>query len=87
MPRTLLGEKYKRDQPPIDEAWGAMLVRKEQMGLSLKDIADKTGLNYGRLRRFWVYPPIEWNYDDRERILKLFGLECKLVITEKGDKA
>lgn len=86
MPRTLMGERFKRDQPPIDEAWGAMLVRKEQMGLSLKDIAEKTGLNYGRLRRFWPCPPIEWNYDDRQRVLDLFGLECHLVITEKGAK-
>lgn len=84
MPRTLLGEKYKREQPPVDNGWGAILVRKEQMGLSLKDIADQTGLNYGRLRRFWGLPPIEWNYDDLVRILDLMGLEAKLEITENG---
>jgi len=74
----------KKSQPPVDEAWGMMLARKAQMGVSLKDIAYETGINYGRLRRFWNNPPIEWNYDDLQRVLEHMGLEAHLVITEKG---
>ena len=74
----------KKSQPPVDEAWGMMLARKAQMGVSLKDIAYETGINYGRLRRFWNNPPIEWCYDDLERVLDHLGLEAHLVITEKG---
>lgn len=74
----------KPKAPPIDEAWGMMLARKAQLGWSLKDIADRTGINYGRLRRFWNNPPIEWCYDDLVRVLNEMGLEARMVITEKG---
>lgn len=59
------------------------MSRKTQMGLSLKDIADGTGLNYGRLRRFWNYPPIMWNYDDLARVLAFLGLTAVLVVKEE----
>ena len=73
----------KTKYPKLDPAHGALLSRKEQMGVSLKDIAEITGINYGRLRRIWAHPPIEWNYDDLERVLQFMGLEAQLVIKEK----
>lgn len=73
----------KLHTPPPDQAQGAIMSRKTQLGLSLKDIADGTGLNYGRLRRFWNYPPIMWNYDDLMRVLAFLGLTAVLVVKEE----
>lgn len=82
MPRTRIGERFKKTPPPIDEGWGAVLVRKEQMGLSLKQIAEKSGVSYDTLRHIWGTPPITWNHRTRTAILELLGLKAELKITD-----
>ncbi len=74
----------KPKRPPVDPAQGAILSRKVQMDLSLKDIAEGTGINYGRLRRFWNSPPIEWNHDDLLRVCAFLGLKAELTVKEVG---
>jgi hypothetical protein len=54
------------------------------MDLSLKEIAEGTGINYGRLRRFWNSPPIEWNHDDLLRVCAFLGLKAELTVKEVG---
>ena len=83
MPKTKIAQKYSAP-PPIDEGWGAVLVRKEQMGISLKDLAEKSGVSYDTLRHIWGTPPITWNARTRDAILKSLGLEAKLVINERN---
>lgn len=83
MPKVKLSRYAKSKTPPIDDGWGAILVRKEQMGLSLKDIADYAGISYGSLRHFWGKPPIMWNPRQREKVLNTLGLRAELRITER----
>lgn len=72
-----------RETPPVDEAWGTMLARKAQMGLSIKELADATGVSYNNLRHYWNTPPIEWPYGTLRVVLKHLGLEAELVIRER----
>ena len=83
MPKVNLSRCAKRKAPPIDDGWGAILVRKEQLGVSLKDIADGAGVNYGSLRHFWGKPPIMWKHETRSKILEFLGLEAELRIKER----
>ena len=83
MPRVKLGNELAPKAPPIDGGWGAILVRKEQLGVSLKDIADGAGVNYGSLRHFWGKPPIMWKHETRSKILEFLGLEAELRIKER----
>lgn len=84
MPRTKLGEKYsKQATPPIDPAWGVVLVRKMAMGLTLKQLAEKSGVSYESLRQYWNRPPITWNPRNRDKILNTLGLKAEITITER----
>lgn len=83
MPKTRIGERFKKAPPPIDPGWGMILVRKTAMGLSLKELADKSGVGYESLRRYWNNPPITWSQKNREKILNTLGLDAELVIKER----
>lgn len=83
MPKTRIGERFKKAPPPIDHGWGMILVRKTAMGLSLKELADKSGVGYESLRRYWNNPPITWSQKNREKILNTLGLDAELIIKER----
>ncbi len=84
MPRTKLGEKYKKTAPPLDEAWGLVLCRMKQLGMDQKELAEKTGLGYDTIRHTINTPPLSWSPAAREKILAALSLEAKLVIRDAG---
>lgn len=86
MPKTKLTEKYKPKMPPPDMAWAVVLVRKEQLGMNLQDIAAAAGLSYEYVRKtFAKGSPTEWPQDTRDKILAALGLRARLVIEDAGE--
>lgn len=87
MPRTKLGEKYaKPKMPPVDLAWGAVLARKEQLGLDLKEISRRAGLSYDYTRKvFSMGSPAVWPPDTRDKILEALGLRARLIVEDAGE--
>lgn len=86
MPKTKLDKFSKPKAPPIDEAWGAVLCRKEQMGLSLKAIAERSGINYDYVRHLWMKPPHSWPQETKAKILDTLGLKEIVVIVNKDEE-
>ena len=81
MPRTNL-DKYAPKAPPLDPAWGSVLVRQRQLGMDMKAIAETTGYHYDTIRAAFAQPPIEWSPAMRDAILTALGLKARLVIEE-----
>lgn len=76
-------KSYKPKPPPLDMAWGAVLARKEQLGLDLKQLAERTGLSYDYTRKvFSMGSPAVWPPDTRDKILAALGLKARLVIED-----
>ena len=84
MPKTRLdkyGKTAKPETPPLDMAWAVVLVRKEQMGLDLKKIAEATGISYEYVRKVFASgSPTKWPVETRDKILAVMGLRARLVI-------
>lgn len=86
MPKTRLERLGKPKMPPVDLAWGAVLARKEQLGLDLKDLAQRAGLSYDYTRKvFSMGSPAVWPPDTRDKILEALGLRARLVIEDAGE--
>jgi hypothetical protein len=83
MPKTRLDRYAKPKMPPVDLAWGAVLARKEQLGLDLKELAQRAGLSYDYTRKvFSMGSPAVWPPDTRDKILEALGLRARLVIED-----
>lgn len=77
MPKSKLAsiiEAKKRDAPPIDWLWAAILERKMVLGIDLKQMAEIAGVNYDTMRRMITKSPWEWSADARTRVCKEFGI-------------
>lgn len=85
MPKTRLDKYAKPKAPPLDTAWGAVLVRMKQMDITMQDLAEITNHHYDSVRSAMVKPPIEWSYPMRQDILKALHLKARLVIEDAED--
>ena len=85
-------KKTTEEIAEIDPAWGAILCRKQQLGLTFGDIADMAEIGYGSARLIRRKPPLEWPNHIRVKVLDVLGLRQRIVIedkdapTEGGDK-
>ena len=85
MPKTKLEKYAKPKAPPLDLAYGAVLVRMRQMDITMQELAEKTNHHYDSIRVVMNKPPIQWSYQMREDILGALGLKCRLVIEDAGE--
>ena len=76
--------KIKKEFPPIDWLMGAVLCRKVQMRLNLKQMAKIACISYERMRHMILESPWDWPRDIRERVCKSLGIN--LTITPDGLK-
>lgn len=77
MPKSKLSDlisEKKRDAPPIDWLWAAILERKMVLGVDLKQMSIIAGVSYESMRRMITKSPWEWSADARTRVCKEFGL-------------
>jgi hypothetical protein len=51
--------------------------------LTLKELAEKSGVSYESLRQYWNRPPITWNPRNRDKILNVLGLKAEMTISER----
>lgn len=83
MPRTPSDKYRKKQMPEIDMAWAIVLVRQRQLDLSLKDLAERAGLNYDHTRKVMsMGSPTIWPEESRNKILAALGLRARLVIED-----
>ena len=76
-------KQYKPKAPPLDMAWAVVLVRKEQMGLDLKQIAEESGYSYEYVRKLFASgSPVGWPVETRDKVLAVLGLRARLVIED-----
>ena len=79
-------DKYAKSgpkAPPLDMAWAVVLVRKEQMDMDLKQIAEAAGLSYEYTRKLFASgSPVGWPVETRDKILAALGLRARLVIED-----
>ena len=74
-------KQYKPKAPPLDMAWAVVLVRKEQMGIEMKQIAEESGYCYEYIRKLFASgSPVGWPVEARDKILAVLGLKARLVI-------
>lgn len=86
MPRTRF-DKPKPKVPPVDLAWGAVMVRMKQMNITMQELAEITNHHYDTIRATMSKPPIEWSDPMRQDILAALGLKARLVIEDAEDGA
>ena len=78
MPRSKLADiiaQKKREAPPIDWLWAAILERKMVLKYDLKQMAEIAGVSYDTMRRYIGQSPWTWTVDARTRICVEFGLK------------
>ena len=79
MPKSKLADyisaQKRRDAPPIDWLWAAILERKMVLKIDLKQMAEIAGVSYETMRRYIGQSPWEWSADARTRVCKEFGLK------------
>lgn len=83
MPKTPF-DKYRKPQPKAkgpDMGWALVLVRKEELGLDMKQIAEAADLSYEYTRKiFAMGSPVNWPAESRDKILAVLGLRARIVI-------
>ena len=77
MPKVKLSEYSRKQAPPIDWLWAAVLERKMVMGYDLKQLAKVGGVSYEMMRRYSHSSPWEWPRQMRENICDALGLNIK----------
>ena len=75
MPKVNLGANLRRNAPPIDWLWAAMLERKMRFGYDLKTLAKVAGVEYDTMRRYITISPWEWTEDARNRVCNELGIQ------------
>ena len=75
-------DRLKPKAPPLDPAWGAVLVRMRQLDLDMKTLAELTGYHYDTIRHAMMDPPDLWPPNVRDAILGALKLKAHLVIEE-----
>lgn len=80
MPKTKLGEKFSRQDPPIDWLHAAILERKCVLGYDLKRMSEIAGVTYDTMRRYIRQSPWTWDADARAAILREFGLKAQVSV-------
>ena len=65
----------RREYPPIDWLWAAILERKVVMGYDLKRMAEVANVSYGYMRRLINTPTRRWPYGALLHICDAFGIE------------
>lgn len=75
MPRTKLDKFSKREAPPIDWLWAAILERKMANGYDLKKMASIAGVSYDYMRRLINTPTRDWPYGALDNVCKEFGIK------------
>lgn len=65
----------KREVPPIDWLWAAVLERKMRLGIDLKQMAEIGGVTYDTMRKLIHMSPWEWGDDTRNKICKALYLK------------
>lgn len=78
MPKSKLADMIsakKKDAPPIDWLWAAILERKMVLGIDLKQMSQIAGVSYETMRHMIKKSPWEWSADARTRVCVEFGLK------------
>ena len=75
MPKVNLGANLRRNAPPIDWLWAAVLERKMRFGYDLKALAKVAGVEYDTMRRYITISPWEWTEDARNRVCNELGIQ------------
>lgn len=75
MPKVNLASNLRRNAPPIDWLWAAVLERKMRFGYDLKTLAKVAGVEYDTMRRYITTSPWEWGEDARDRVCKELGIQ------------
>ena len=80
MPRTNLS---KSKYPPINWLKAAILERKDVLNLTWEDIAKGAKIPVHSMRRYATQvQPQEWPEDIRRNVLRMLGIQARLVIEE-----
>lgn len=74
MPKTKLDKFSKREDPPIDWLWAAVLERKMVKRVDLKTMAKTVGVSYPYMRRLIVQSPWDWPTDVRKAVCGELGI-------------
>lgn len=74
MPKVNLASNLRRNAPPIDWLWAAILERKVANGYDLKKMASIAGVSYDYMRRLINTPPRDWPYGALDNVCKEFGI-------------
>ena len=74
MPKVKLAENLRRNAPPIDWLWAAVLERKTRFKYDLRVLAEVAGVDYGTMRKYIRMSPWEWGEDARNRVCKELGV-------------
>lgn len=74
MPK-LRNTSTRRQAPPIDWLWAAVLERKMRYGYDLKQMAEIAGVTYETMRRYINQSPWEWSADARTKVCEAFDLK------------
>lgn len=75
MPKVRLADSIRRNAPPIDWLWAAVLERKMVLGYDLKQLAGIAGVDYATMRRYITISPWEWGAEARTKVCKELGLK------------
>ena len=81
MPKVNLN---KKQYPPIDWLWAAVLERRAVMGVSLKDLAEMCHVSYGTMRNYAMKSPWAWSKDMRDTVCKSLGISVIAERTPEG---
>jgi hypothetical protein len=85
MPKVKLAQYAKKEAPPIDWLWAAVLERKTVLGYDLKRMADVAGVTYETMRHYIRQSPWSWKANARRRVCDEFGLKPQVSVAMSDD--
>ena len=74
MPNYKQKKITKKNAPPIDWLWAAVLERKMVYGLDLKIMSEICGVSYPTMRRYIGCSPWTWKPEARTKLCKALGI-------------
>lgn len=80
MPKTKFDKYAKRNAPPIDWLFAAVLERKTVLGYDLKRLSEVAGVTYDTMRRYIRQSPWTWTPEARARVCAEFGIKPQVSV-------
>lgn len=78
-------KKFDTNQaPPIDWLWACVLERQRVYGMSLQELADIAGVQYGNMRQMINRSPWAWRREARDKVCQYFGIKIAVTPTTEG---